>query len=788
MPDIPIFRMQQKRKRGLFWFFLLLSSCFFLFVPLAVAPSACLLVADATAISTLEDYLAFEDVNTALRSVGEPNIDINLETVIYQLNREPRLSSDLEKLARGLEKRGGRELREEYVPFIRTQGPLQPRYGSFVLEEILDKNREAYASLRAAMLEKSPDVVIGMERGGALAGETIVRGTPLESRFFPLPKTVDPDGKYRFDPSAVLDFVQGKISVAKAENARLGFPDKQVRIAFTDSFFGGRFAHELKQEVVRRLVQRQENVNVYFESYWIRERFGFEKQTAEGLVPLVDKNSLRFPAGLPYASKYDVHLADAPFVLGDDVDLFFDGSAAPLFLFDNQGKVTKIIRPQKTSREALIELLRESPARLSQLPSPDVAAANRAALGIGDDAPPAVRNAVDTFTGSIVCKTGITGAAVKVPKGDSECSQFVVEVTSLDDFKRADRISAYRVEKGKSPFEITFKGENEDAVKSYIEASKNVGNLESETDALLSQLIGQHTVKKEIENQIKDLKSLEELALETYGKSDYRYRRIRFKRIVLDAKFNDPVINPYVEVTKEHKRVAQTFLPTHKPKDVDTAYKIIEGGEIKSPLILGKPGEERVTRGQANSIFFSAGPPYSHLKTHKKVDRHNLPLFLFRKDRIYSNPTFKATPRDSFGYDTIKEVTDHILNKEELKHFIELLVANNKMMAESPQFSIRSDRIINHGTFFPEITIESEIGISDIEKIILTQEQKDSLLSKLRESPEFWRLIGKKLKSNTESELILKEKYEIEVIIPKQGHSIDQTYWDIVGLPIPIYS
>ncbi|MBS3137746.1 hypothetical protein J4232_04895 [Candidatus Woesearchaeota archaeon] len=313
---------------------------------------------------------------------------------------------------------------------------------------------------------------------------------------------------------------------------------------------------------------------------------------------------------------------------------------------------------------------------------------------------------------------------------------------------------------------------------------------ESEIDENLKHIITPYTKKKDILHFIADYKTLEEEAKQI---NNNIYRRIRLKRIMLDSKFDDLIINPFVEVSHDDREIASKFLPNHKLSGLETLVKIIANGKLSSSKALGiLPLEERVKRGQEDSIFISAGAPYSHLKIMREsgdmnFNRHNLPLIVFTND-LYERSSFKATPRDSFSYDDEMEIREYTLSHEDLETYIKQMVADNKVLAEQKQFRIRSDRMSEYGTFFPEITIDGEISLNEMKMIILTRDDKAALLKNLFESNNFRNLIGKKVKSITELENILTEKFGFKLVIPDDELSVDQMYWRIIGFDIPEYA
>ena len=413
---------------------------------------------------------------------------------------------------------------------------------------------------------------------------------------------------------------------------------------------------------------------------------------------------------------------------------------------------------------------------------PQIVASNKQVLGtVASD--PRIENALKNLPVTINCQSNFVGRAAL-----GSCPT-LVEIDNLDNLKEVDRINDVLTETGNTPIEVIIKGENVVNLERYRQNAQFIKDSKNELDNLLSQIITPTVRRNQIEPQIEDLRSLEEIAGDTYGTADYRYREIKLNRIALDSKYDDPVINPYVEIRPEHRAIATSFLPTHKPADIDTLITIIGAGGFKSPKSMGTAVlEERVLRGQEDSIFLSAGAPYSHLQVSKDpLGRHNKPLVVFKHEEIYQNPTFKSTPRDSFGYDNLAEINEHTLNSEELDRYLVLLAANDKIAPEVADFTLRPGRDAEFGTFFPEITIERQIDLDAINSIILTEKDRGKLLSTLRQSSDFQQLVGKKLKSDLEVQKALQESFGITLITPVENLNVDQMYWQTIGQAVPIY-
>ncbi len=448
--------------------------------------------------------------------------------------------------------------------------------------------------------------------------------------------------------------------------------------------------------------------------------------------------------------------------------------------FEEAGILDFIFPNQEKTHETL-ELIR-SEAELAKIskPTSELISANKAVLGsAADDV--TVQEALEELNVLINCKsTAFIGQAV------SSC----IPVTEVDNARDLDRILEINdlISAELPPIEITFKGENVADLESRLSDAQEIIDEQKNIEIVLSGFNWPYVQKSQVQFQVDDFRSLEYLAKEELGVESYLYQETRVKRLALDAKYNDPVLNPTVRVTSKDREIARSFQPTHKPADLQNLKEIIEGGGLKGPQTLGSEVlEERVLRNQEDSIFLSAGAPYSHIKLNRELERHDLPLLVFDREKIYENPTFKSTPRDSFGYSHLSEIELHAMNPDELDVFLGISIANDQVSAEMADFTIQEERVAQFGTFFPEITIDGEIKLDNINKIVLTASDKTKLFQELRDSSKFNQLTGKKLRSNLDVENILKENYGIEIVVPDEGLSVDQMYWKIIGQPVPAY-
>ncbi|MBW2996267.1 hypothetical protein KY332_03130, partial [Candidatus Woesearchaeota archaeon] len=290
------------------------------------------------------EEIAAETGSSIIKDLAEES-NINDQNLVAKLNQDPEVVSDLEKIASSLEERGGRELRIETLPQLRTMYEMEaPKYEGFILDSILEENKQAFNKLRETIIEDNPDEIFVMERGGVFIGDILVHNTDLESRLNILEKVPDPKEKYRFDPEYVKSKLQEKIDAGAN------------KIAIADTYMGGRFSREIRDQVIKPILNA--NPDVEFDIYWARETFGFEKRSAEG-IPILTQFQGGFKETSPYAPRVRTHVEETRVVLGDDMDMIFEETDEPFFIFGSDGLIDEIIRPETTSREKLIALIAE---------------------------------------------------------------------------------------------------------------------------------------------------------------------------------------------------------------------------------------------------------------------------------------------------------------------------------------------------------------------------------------------------------------------------------------------
>ena len=194
------------------------------------------------------------------------------------------------------------------------------------------------AQLRA----ENPDIIVGMEQGGAFLADVIAAGDPaLARRVRHMPVHKTPAGE-KFDGPQM-----------QAEFQRL-IDGGARRIAIVDSYMGGTTASALRDDVLGPLARRAGNSGVDFYTHWLRETFGFRAGGTMG--ELRGLANPRSPGGSQLHS--DQRLVRL--VLGDDMQIVYNpNSHEPITLFDSAGRITRVEypRPGETTRDVLIRLL-----------------------------------------------------------------------------------------------------------------------------------------------------------------------------------------------------------------------------------------------------------------------------------------------------------------------------------------------------------------------------------------------------------------------------------------------
>lgn len=242
----------------------------------------------------------------------------------------------------------------------RTRDGRAPRFDDLdglVHEMALELNVIAVKQLREQIIASQPDVVLGVERGGAFLAEVLARGVADFPEAKAIPKHVEErEGQ---EPAV------RRTPHLEAEIRRRITELDQKRFAIVDFYMGGVFADEL-HAMIKAIIK--DHPYVEFEVMWMRESFGFERvvirptraDLEEG-VAFVGR--LKFEGGrlkvrmespgvtLPPLRGVDpdlpqLHATQAPvdIVLGDDMpSVLANDSKAPVRIFDNQGRIVAVI-------------------------------------------------------------------------------------------------------------------------------------------------------------------------------------------------------------------------------------------------------------------------------------------------------------------------------------------------------------------------------------------------------------------------------------------------------------
>jgi hypothetical protein len=192
-----------------------------------------------------------------------------------------------------------------------------------------------------------------MERGGAFLGDVLAHGDQgISSILTRVPKTPDSSGKLRFDPESLKGLIREQVA------------DGKTSFALVDAYMGGRFAAQLRDNVLVPLVREHGLGQLKFQQVWLRETFGFELGSSgvgEGIVLRSLQGTIK--PNSPYAQDIQNIYLPTRVVLGDDMDMIFDpNSQKPLQIFNSQGDVVRTVNPNsgENSRDVLIRLINET--------------------------------------------------------------------------------------------------------------------------------------------------------------------------------------------------------------------------------------------------------------------------------------------------------------------------------------------------------------------------------------------------------------------------------------------
>ncbi|WP_257460253.1 hypothetical protein [Archangium lipolyticum] len=240
---------------------------------------------------------------------------------------------------------------ERYATLLQLRNvhnaPYPPEFAGYMLESTVAENQAAIATAREQLRALSPDVVVGIERGGAFLAEATTFGDELlRPRLRALPSVKAPKtAKTKYDTAAMRQSFEALIQ----GGAR--------HIVVVDAYMGGRTAGELRDTIYKPLVQRYPDVRI--DTLWLREEFGFERLGGMGVTVRPPR---QIPPGSPLAPRLQTLTVPVSFVLGDDMNMVVDRSPAsrePLRIFNDRGEVIQTIHPREgeTTRDALIRLL-----------------------------------------------------------------------------------------------------------------------------------------------------------------------------------------------------------------------------------------------------------------------------------------------------------------------------------------------------------------------------------------------------------------------------------------------
>jgi len=146
----------------------------------------------------------------------------------------------VEQLAQNPDSRN--KTRNETLSQVRTMDKNSPpEFEGYILDSILQENRQAFRTIKSILSEESPDVLMAMERGGAFLGEVLTyNNEELGSKLHKIEKGTDPNPdpkkKLRFNPDAFKSAIKRQIGSGKKS------------FAIVDAYMGGRFAGELRDD------------------------------------------------------------------------------------------------------------------------------------------------------------------------------------------------------------------------------------------------------------------------------------------------------------------------------------------------------------------------------------------------------------------------------------------------------------------------------------------------------------------------------------------------------------
>ncbi len=311
------------------------------------------------------------DAETAKRAQGlqEGRISMDEDLRLRLAAVADQLQMPVDQLATVIrlfhERFGGHGRRYEAQDVIdslrnRRRDDRPPRYDDLdglIHEMALDLNVIAIHQLREHITLTKPDVVLGVERGGAFLAEVLARGVVD----FPEAKAIPKHVEEREGQEPAVRRTPNLNAEIRRRITELG----QKRFAIVDFYMGGVFAEEL-HAMIKAIVR--DHPHVEFEVMWMRESFGFERVVIRpsrrdleegvaffGRIAVKDGRLKLIMASpgvtLPPLKGVDpglpqLHVTQAPvdIVLGDDMpSVLAQGSQAPVRVFDKQGRIVAVI-------------------------------------------------------------------------------------------------------------------------------------------------------------------------------------------------------------------------------------------------------------------------------------------------------------------------------------------------------------------------------------------------------------------------------------------------------------
>jgi hypothetical protein len=243
-------------------------------------------------------------------------------------------------------------IRNQTLSQLRTMDKNSPpEFEGYILDSILEENRQAFKTVKSLLVNASPDVLMAIERGGIFLADVIAyKNEELASKRCNIEKGTDPNKKLRFNPDIFKDAIRAQIKSGKQS------------FAIVDAYMGGRFAGELREYVIIPLLKEFGQGQIKFYLFWFRETFGFERADKGKTNVTLRKAKGTIKDNSPYSQDIKVVHQNLRVVLGDDMSIVFDpNSQQPFYIFDAQGNIIEMIHPLKeeTSRDTLIKLLNQ---------------------------------------------------------------------------------------------------------------------------------------------------------------------------------------------------------------------------------------------------------------------------------------------------------------------------------------------------------------------------------------------------------------------------------------------